>query len=120
MTSTADYPPPTSTAPTTMLLAPVPYRATAVLPFLAMFVFVVGVGGSAVLGFWWPIMRFDSMMDLDSVVTEPMADDSVFNVPLFMIGAGPSMITAAVLYVGGSVIDELRKARASQSAMKAG
>ena len=120
MTSTADYPPPAPTGPTTILVRPVPYQATAILPFLSMFIFVVGVTGSAILGFCWPIMRFDSMMDLNSVVTKPMADDSVFNVPLFMIGAGPSMMTAAVLYVGGSIIDELRTARVSQSVMMAG
>jgi hypothetical protein len=119
MTST-DYPPPAATAPNTVLVAPVPYRATAVLPFLAALVFVFGVAGSVLLGFCWPIMRFDSMMDLNSVVTKPMADDTVFNVPLFMIGAGPSMITAAVLYVGGSIIDELRRTRASQSVTTAG
>jgi hypothetical protein len=47
-------------------------------------------------------------MELTYVVTEPGAAGSVFNVPLFMLGAGPSLVASAVLLSAGSIVDELR------------
>lgn len=97
-------PPPPHTRP--------PFKPSTLFGFLASLVFVVGVGGSAVLAFWWPLIRFDDTMDLNVVVTELAADDSVFNFPLFMLGAGPSLVATAVLLAASNVIDELRRLRA--------
>lgn len=84
------------------------------LPVLAAAILSLGVGGSAVLGFLWPIVRIGTSMDLAYVVTEPVSEGTVFNIPLFILGAGPSLLASVVLFAASSIIDELRKSRSAR------
>jgi hypothetical protein len=86
-------------------------KPTFVLPFLAVVVLVGGVVLSAVLAFMWPLQRVEDEISLLALGTDIDAPEAMFNWPLFILGAGPSIVTAAVLYAAGAIVEELRLAR---------
>jgi hypothetical protein len=55
---------------------------------------VVGIGASALLAAWWPP---DAPYGFDWLI--------------FLLGAGPSLVAAAVLFAAATIVDELRKSR---------
>jgi hypothetical protein len=65
------------------------------LVIASLLVAVVGIGGSALLATWWP--------------PDDVSND--FAWPLFLFGAGPSLVAAAVLFAAATIVDELRKSR---------
>ena len=91
---------------------PPPYKPTRLLRFLSIAVLLAGVGGSAVAGWWWPLDSSGNQINLVYVVLEPGAPGAVFNLPLFMLGAGPSLVASAVLGGAASIVEELRRGRA--------
>jgi hypothetical protein len=86
-------------------------KPTFVLPFLAVVVLVGGVVLSAVLAFMWPLQRVEDEISLIALGTDIDAPGAMFNWPLFILGTGPSIVTAAVLYAAGAIVEELRLAR---------
>jgi hypothetical protein len=64
------------------------------LVIASLLVAVAGIGGSALVAQWWlpgPVDRFDWF--------------------IFVLGAGQSIVAAAVLYAAATIVDELRKSR---------
>jgi hypothetical protein len=91
---------------------PLPYKPTRLLPFLSIAVLFAGVGGSAVAGWLWPLDSSGNEISLFYVVLDPGAPGAVFNLPLFMLGAGPSLVASAALGGAASIVEELRRRRA--------
>jgi hypothetical protein len=65
------------------------------LAIASLLVAVVGIGASALLAEWWP----------------PGDPSDQLQWPLFLFGAGPSLVAAAVLFAAAAIVDELRKSR---------
>ena len=85
--------------------------APVALPALATSVLLGGCALSALLADLWPLHDDGESILLVAVGKDMDEPGAVFNWPLFILGAGPSIIAAAVLYAAGAVVDELRKAR---------
>src|SRR5262245_55738529 len=65
------------------------------LAIASLLVAVVGVAASALLAAWWP----------------PDDAPNEFDWFMFLFGAGPSLVAAAVLFAAAAIVDELRKSR---------
>jgi multisubunit Na+/H+ antiporter MnhB subunit len=95
--------------------APYQYRETKLLPALGALLLTSGCVLSALLAFIWPLSRDGNSVVLSFVEIGETGDGTVFNVPLFLLGAMPSIIGGCILIAAGSIVDELRRVRASQS-----
>ena len=83
----------------------------AVLPLLGLVVLMGGVGSSALLAVVWPLQRFEDEISLIAVGANRGVEGAQFNWPLFLLGAGPSLIGSTVLFAASAIVNELRKTR---------
>ncbi|MFT6290577.1 MAG: hypothetical protein ACJAR2_001168 [Ilumatobacter sp.] len=79
-------------------------QTNAASPFLSIAVLFAGVEGSAVAAWWWPLDSSGNEISRFSEVLDPGAPRAVFDLPLFMLGAGPSLVASESLGGAASMV----------------